>query len=282
MKKTENKKVKTLYVSDLDGTLLRKDATLSEFTVTTIKRLVEEGMAFTFATVRSIQSAKHITNGLHLHLPVITRNGSFLADHETGEILEKAIFSKEDVNLLKELLPLLPYCGFVSSYVDNKMFKTYVSGNHSAGLEDYITKHADDKRMRQTSDLDGLFGTQPGYVTMIDDCKKLMPAYDKLRAYPNWECVFSQDTYSEFYWLEVCPKNSTKAKAILKLKESLGFEKLVVFGDSVNDLSMFEIAEESYAVEDALEELKAAATAVIGSNNADAMAKFLLRKHAEV
>jgi len=39
---------------------------------------------------------------------------------------------------------------------------------------------------------------------------------------------------------------------------------------------MFEIAEEAYAAEDALVELKAAATAVIGSNDAHAVANFLL------
>ena len=45
--------------------------------------------------------------------------------------------------------------------------------------------------------------------------------------------------------------------------------------DSVNGLSMCRAADEAYAVSNALEELKAAATAVIGSNEEDAVAKFL-------
>ena len=44
----------TLYVTDLDGTLLRSDATLSPYTVSTINRLTEQGLAFTYATARSI------------------------------------------------------------------------------------------------------------------------------------------------------------------------------------------------------------------------------------
>ena len=84
------------------------------------------------------------------------------------------------------------------------------------------------------------------------------------------------DIYRDEYWLEICPQNCTKAKSILKLKEEYGFEKLVVFGDSVNDLPMFKIADESYAVSNAIEELKAQATKVIGSNEEDAVAKFLM------
>ena len=58
----------TLYVSDLDGTLLRNDISLSDYTVNTINELVEKGMAFTFATARSIESAKVFTSGLKLKL----------------------------------------------------------------------------------------------------------------------------------------------------------------------------------------------------------------------
>lgn len=49
--------MKTLYVSDLDGTLLNSDTRLSDATIKTINALVEEGMHFTFATARSITSA---------------------------------------------------------------------------------------------------------------------------------------------------------------------------------------------------------------------------------
>ena len=48
----------TLYISDLDGTLMRGNETLSEYTVRTINDLVEQGLPFTYATARSIQSAR--------------------------------------------------------------------------------------------------------------------------------------------------------------------------------------------------------------------------------
>lgn len=48
-----------------------------------------------------------------------------------------------------------------------------------------------------------------------------------------------------------------------------------MFGDAVNDISMFEAADECYAMENAVPELKAIATGVIGSNNEDGVARWL-------
>ena len=108
MEKNDRKETQdTLYVTDLDGTLMRNNETLSEHTVQTINELVGRGMAFTFATARSIESARKITGGLKLKLPVITRNGAVLADNNTGKHLEKAVFTKEETGLIKKLLTLM-------------------------------------------------------------------------------------------------------------------------------------------------------------------------------
>ena len=268
-------KSRILYVSDLDGTLMRNDETISAYTERTLNELIEEGLAFTYATARSVESARTITGGLRLKLPVVTRNGTVLADNSTGRHLEKALFTEEEVRLLKELLPELPEYGFVSCFIGDEMIKTYIPGKHTPGMEKYLRKNEHDTRLRPAADPGSMFIGQPGYVTLIDDREKIAPIYERVRNYPGWECLFQKDTYWDEYWLEICPQNCTKAKAILKLKEAFGFEKLVVFGDSVNDLSMFRSADESYAVDNAIDELKEAATAVIGSNEEDAVADFL-------
>ena len=265
----------TLYVTDLDGTLLRGDATLSPYTVSAINRLTEQGLAFTYATARSVESARPITKDLRLLLPVITRNGAVLADNATGKHLEKALFTEEEVAFLKELLPELPRCGFVSCFAGEDMFKSYVPGDLVPGMEKYVDYYRDDPKMKPVESLEDMFFGQPGYVTMIDDREKAALIYEKARQYPGWECNFQKDTYWEEYWVEICPRNCTKAKAILEMKERYGFRKVVVFGDSVNDLPMFRAADEAYAVANALEELKGIATGVIGRNDEDAVARFL-------
>ena len=71
------------------------------------------------------------------------------------------------------------------------------------------------------------------------------------------------------------PKCATKANAILKLKDLWECEKIVSFGDAINDIPMFLISDECYAVENAVDELKAMATTIIPSNNEDGVAKWL-------
>ncbi len=266
---------KILYVSDLDGTLMRNDETLSGFTVRTLNELIGQGLAFTYATARSVESARKIAGDLKLSLPVVTRNGAVLADNSTGRHLEKAVFTEDAVHLLKGLLPELPETGFVSCFFGDKMIKSFIPGNHSPGMIKYLAKNINDPLLQPEADFDSLFRGKPGYVSLIDSREKMAPVYERMRKYSCWECLFQKDTYWEEYWLEIFPKNCSKANAVLGLKKTYGFEKLVVFGDSVNDLSMFRIADEAYAVAGSAEDVKAAASAVIGSNEEDAVAAFL-------
>lgn len=78
---------KTLYVSDLDGTLLRHDQTVSPFTAETINTLTARGMLFSYTTARSLVTAKTVTKGLNTHFPLIIYNGAFVRDNVTEEIL---------------------------------------------------------------------------------------------------------------------------------------------------------------------------------------------------
>ena len=265
----------TLYVSDLDGTLMRNNEKLSEYTIKTLNELLRQGLPFTFATARSIESARVITGELEIKLPVITRNGAVLADNTTGRHIQKSVFTKEEVKLLKQMLPELPSCGFVSCFLDDIMIRTYMPADHTEGLKGYIDYYKDDPSMVKADNIDEMFQGAPGYVTMIGAREHIAPLYEKVKQYKGWESLFQKDTYRDEFWLEICPQNCTKAKSILKLKEQLGFEKLVVFGDSLNDISMFKIADESYAVANAMDELKKIATHIIGSNEEDSVVDLL-------
>ena len=78
-----------------------------------------------------------------------------------------------------------------------------------------------------------------------------------------------------FPWLDVHHSDASKGGAIKIMKELLGIERVVCFGDSDNDLSMFETADESYAPANANDAIKAAATAVIGHHDDEGIARFL-------
>ena len=271
----EDWKMSTLYVTDLDGTLMRSDQALSRYTVETVNRLIEEGMLITYATARLFQSAYGITKEIHFNLPVITRNGTAFVDPVKKKETEILQFSKQDVNKLRMLLgDQIKRLGFVTSYIGGEMVKLFDDGQVSEGVKIYLGE-TNDQRIRKIKDDQDIFVGTVTYCTLIAKKQELQPLYEKVKNAGDWECVFSKDTYGEDYWLEICPLYATKAKAIMKYKEKMGFDRVVVFGDSVNDISMFEIADESYAVENAIDELKEIATSVIASNDQDGVATFL-------
>ena len=84
----------------------------------------------------------------------------------------------------------------------------------------------------------------------------------------------------QFRWLDVHHSDASKGGAIETLKRLLGLERVICFGDSDNDLSMFAAADESYAPANADEHIKSAATAVIGHHDEDGIARFLRERFA--
>ena len=263
--------MKTLYVSDLDGTLLRSNEKTSEFTNTTINELVEKGMIFSYATARSYQTSKKVAEGLNAKIPLITYNGAMIMNNKDGSFLLKNFFGKEVKEVLKDLFSneIFP---IVYSFIDNEEKFSFVSSKCTNGMQEFVDTR-NDKRKNPVQNEMELFKGEIFYITCIDEKEKLRPLYEKYKN--TYHCVFEVDIYSGEQWLEIMPKEASKANAVRQLKEKMECEKLVVFGDGKNDIDMFEIADEAYAVENAVAELKKIATGVIGSNNDDSVAKWL-------
>lgn len=263
---------KILYVSDLDGTLLNSDERVSEQSCKIINRLVEKGMFFSYATARSVYTSSKAARGLDAKMPLIVYNGAFIVDSITKERICTNIFSEEDAEEIFAILQKHDVSPIVYSLIDGKEKFSYNTEKLSRGLRDFIGTRRGDGR-ENPQDTDDLLNGQVFYFSCIDDADKLYPVYLLIK--DRFNCLYQKDIYCEEQWLEIMPKAATKANAILQLKKLYHCDKIVSFGDGLNDIPMFKISDECYAVENAVNELKAAATAVIGSNNEDGVAKWL-------
>ena len=96
--------MKTLYVSDLDGTLLRSNETTSDYTNRTINELGDSGMLFSYATARSFQTSHKVTKGLNAKIPLIIYNGAMVVDNKDGSFLIKNFFGEEIKQVISDLL----------------------------------------------------------------------------------------------------------------------------------------------------------------------------------
>ena len=79
----------------------------------------------------------------------------------------------------------------------------------------------------------------------------------------------------QWRWLDVHHSDASKGGAIRTMKSLLGLERVICFGDSDNDLSMFAAADESYAPANGNDRIKSAATAVVGHHDEEGIARFL-------
>lgn len=264
--------MKTLYVSDLDGTLLRSDETISEYTAQIINRLTNEGMLFSYATARSYHTAKKVTQGLEAKIPLIVYNGAFILDNVTGEVMCSNFFGKEAKEILDDFIENNLY-PIVYAYIDNIEKFSFIPDNCSKAQVEFLDSRKGDVRTNVVSEKEQLYAGNIFYFTCIDEKEKLEPLYERYK--DSCHCVFQKDIYSGEQWLEIMPLAASKSNAIRQLKNYLGCEKVVVFGDAINDLDMFQMADECYAVANAAPELKEIATQVIGGNNEDGVAKWL-------
>ena len=264
----------TLYVSDLDGTLLRSSGRTSEYTNRVINRLTEKGMVFSYATARSFITAKKVTCGINAKIPLIVYNGAFVIDNLTEDILLENYFD-DRINLVLDDLFANQIYPVVYAYIEGKEKFSFVPECCTNGMMQFLESRKGDPRTNVVKKINALKSGKIFYITCIDEPQKLEPLYKKYKDF--YHCVYQTELYTKEQWLEIMPLNVSKARAIKQLQTYLKCDKLVVFGDGKNDIDMFELADESYAVQNAHEDLKKIATSIIPSNDEDGVAKWLDR-----
>ena len=262
---------KILFVSDLDGTLLADDETIPQHAADLLNKMVAQGLLFTYATARSFSTAKKVTGNIHANIPAIVYNGCRIVETGTGRVLSAEKFSTQEradlmLKLLKHKVSPLVY-----SNIDGVEKVSYEPSSVTYGMKLYLESRAGDPRLRPSSAQD-LYEGEIFYLTIIGEKEDISSLFGEISQDSRFHSTFQKDKGFGTYWLEIMPKGATKAEAVLRLKTILGCDKIISFGDAINDLSLFAVSDECYAVENSVEKLKLMSTEVIGSNNDGAVA----------
>ena len=268
--------MKTLYLSDLDGTLLRSDQQISEYSKNIINQFIQNGNFFSYATARSNVTASKVTAGLNLNIPVICYNGAFIIENETKEILSSNYFSDEEVSFIFDNLTSNNVYPVVFAEINGKEQFSYINKYINPVVKHFLDSRIGDPRRREVSDIEDLYCGKVFYVACMDSEKALIPIEKCFNNNNKYNCIYHKDIYSNGQWCEILPVSATKANAAKQLMSILGCQRLVAFGDGLNDIPLFTIADEKYAVSNAASELKDIATAIIESNDNDGVARWLI------
>lgn len=269
--------MKTLYVSDLDGTLLRRDVRISPYSCGVINSLIENGLMFSYATARSIYTAETAAQGLNVRLPVIINNGVSIIDPVTKKRYVTNCFSDDEAAEIYDILMSFGIFPSVAAIIDGNEKYLYDRNNINPKLAEFIASRKNDSRNTPLDDTSVILDGDVFYFTCIGEVEKLLSAYDVIKKMNDkYTSIFQYDIYSGEPWLEVMPLYATKANAVRQLKQMYNCDTVVVFGDGINDIPMFKSADRCYAVANAADELKALATDIIESNENDGVARWLL------
>ncbi|WP_416176512.1 HAD family hydrolase [Clostridium sp.] len=270
-----------LYISDLDGTLLNSKRVVSSNSIKIINNLIDSGVNFTIATARSYEASKDILRPLKLKIPVILNNGAFVSYISSGESIVQNYLDESTVKFILDtynLKGINPFISAVDKYGNKKIF---FKGAFNRGQEIYLDSRekSRDKRLTKVKDFSMVKDYNIINIFAIEREGILDFEYKTFRDTLKVSCHYTEEIYSKgFFWLEITNVNANKSSAALYLKKYINADRLICFGDNLNDLPLFKVADEKYAVDNAYMELKNIATKVIGSNEEDGVAKFLREK----
>ena len=256
-----------LICTDLDGTLLRSDKSISKENHDAIEYFKREGGYFTFITGRMPCSSRSLYNVIKPNAPVGCINGGGIYDFENDKYLWSQTLSYDVIELVEYAINEIPSIGVQI----NSLEKIYFCRENIAmerfrfltGTPNLVI----DCRSFHEPIAKILFGDV--------DSEKISRLAGLLNNHPK-SGEFDY-IHSERMLYEILPKGSSKGNLLVRLAEILGVEmaRTVAIGDYNNDVSMIRKAGVGIAVANAVDEAKASADRITVSNEEHAIAKII-------
>ncbi len=261
-----------LIAVDLDGTLIKKDQTISPHTVDTFMRVQQQGVKIVIASGRPTYGTAPVADLLH-----VGDFGGYLLSFNGGEIYDWA--NKETLHAVTLDDSVKPFLyesarnnGFqIMTYVGNEIVAEYAGNPYIQ-----FTAMRNKMTIRQVPNFLEEVTYPLSKCMIVGDPTPLhqlelaiqAPLQGKAEAYR-----------SEPFFLEIVPNGIDKARGLSILLDKIGMkpEVLMAFGDGYNDIPMLQFAGMGVAMGNAADEVKKAADFVTRSNEDDGVA-FAIEK----
>lgn len=243
--------MKVLYVSDLDGTLLNSNEEVDLSIIEPINELIDKGINFTISTGRG-DSIRRILKDINLKLPVMILNGAVNYDFTKKQYVDAKPIPSEKVLEIINNLSCFDFKTFeIQTIINNNLRRFAVSSWNKKSNCLALNLLVDEERTAKLSEI--------------------------LSQIKGINFFINKKVYSDKEWYcDIIPENISKASSLRAIKEQYGFDKVIAFGDSENDLPLAEVADEFYAVANAADIVKQNATGIIGSCLDNGVVKFIM------
>ncbi len=256
-----------LLCTDLDGTLLKKDKTVSNENLEAIEYFKTEGGLFTFVTGRAPMFMRTVLEMITPNAPIGCLNGGAIYDLEKGKYIWQKPISTDVLELVRYIDERVSDVGIQVVTYDRIYFCR----------ENYAMERF--RQLTGTPRFNAEFDEVPqpfGKILFGDgDPDKITRIKELLDSHPR--AAEFDYIRSEKSLYEILPKGVSKGSVLIKMAEILGIDmkNTVAVGDYNNDIEMVKAAGLGIAVDNAVAELKAVADRVTVSNEESAIAKII-------
>lgn len=255
-----------LIASDMDGTLLNSNNEITPATLNAIKAAADKGAVFTLSTGRPVQGVKKYIDQLQLDCPVITYNGAVVIHSRTGEVIFSQLMDTEEARRVYQ--QAVKRGTMFALWSRNRLYVNEI-GEKSEFYEGITQTKA-----QLLTDFEQVLCDGITKFLWFDEPDTLDMWINQLKGEGFCQTTF---TKSRAYFLEFFSSKTSKAVAMEKLGEYYGItqQQMIAIGDQTNDLSMIEYAGLGVAMENAADEVKAAADYITASNEKDGVARVI-------
>jgi hypothetical protein len=268
---------KTIYISDLDGTLLNEKAEISDYTADTLNKLIANGLQFSFATARTAATVVKMTEKINIELPVVLMNGALIYDIKKDKYINVEAIERGSVEKIVSAMKRHDISGFAYT-IENGGMKTYYDELKTSAMREFYNERRKkfNKQFTRLEKFDEIAERPVVYFSFLNSEEKLKPMFEELSKISGITIEYYRDIYDTDRWyLELLSDKASKYHAVNFLRGYMSADLIVGFGDNLNDIPLFKACDKRYAVENANPTLKELADDVIESNRNDGVARFL-------
>lgn len=250
-----------LLLFDLDGTLLRSDKSITEHTLSVLRKCRKKGLMLGISTARREQYSVAFLSDLFPD--VVISNGGALVKHR-DEYIYKAEFSAKETNQMIKIAREV--CGADCEITIDTM-------------ESHYWNYKIDPRIQDPSWKDSIYSDFKDFNwESLKMCVEIFDSdvADRLKSrLTDCDCI----RFSDGCWYKFTKKGVTKENAIMKICSACGIvpENIIAFGDDFSDIGMLRLCGIGVAMGNAIEDVKQIADTVIGTNDEEGIADYLMK-----
>lgn len=271
--------MKKIFAYDLDGTLLTKENLIHPQTIEGLKLVKQKGHYNVIATGRGLanilplfgkndlSSIDYIicSNGAMIHNPKTKENQIIKAiDPKVMDVVYKVFLESESILLRVDTI----YKN--QTLIHDKYLTEWATKSHAMG--DNYYKPSTKQEVWQNINNPQTIITQIALLNEQDKAKEITDQLVKELKPFGCEVYLTNLIYSDINGVNVSKLNGLK---LLAKDLNINLKNLVAFGDSGNDVSMLKNAGYSIAMDNAADDAKAAAKAIIGNHNTGTIGEFI-------